>query len=302
MRLRPYHILLCSVKEQEGAVLSWRLSKHLFIVFSPSIPPIKEDVNSSWVTGFLHPPWYAHTVDTVVVQVKSRRDKASGMRERDGWIYGEEIKGKGNRGREGEYKAGSVIKENECHERKWRLWIIQDAERKRQGKGSCKGKTGKESRQDRHAKNWRGYRNRKEKGREHLKGEKKTRDIGSDGGSVGVEVVSCWCVGGVEGRVIRGHLCGLRRQSSVHNGAMQFTSMKNRCSRGMKWHMHLQGERWTRRAGWLWKQTERPGEMTGCVCVCVCVHKTTIYWSASLISLFNRRFRTAWTCQTRSEF
>lgn len=43
--------------------------------------------------------------------------------------------------------------------------------------------------------------------------------------------------------VIRGHLCGLQRHSSAHNGAMQFTSMKNRCRWGMKWHMHLQREK-----------------------------------------------------------
>lgn len=36
------------------------------------------------------------------------------------------------------------------------------------------------------------------------------------------------------GSIIRGHLCGLQRQSSVHSGAMQFTSMKNRCGPGME--------------------------------------------------------------------
>lgn len=34
--------------------------------------------------------------------------------------------------------------------------------------------------------------------------------------------------------IIRGHPCGLQRQSSAHSGARQFTSMKNRCSAGMK--------------------------------------------------------------------
>lgn len=39
---------------------------------------------------------------------------------------------------------------------------------------------------------------------------------------------------GWRGSVIRGHLCGLQRQSSAHSGAMQFTSMKNRCGPGME--------------------------------------------------------------------
>lgn len=39
-------------------------------------------------------------------------------------------------------------------------------------------------------------------------------------------------LGGWRGRVIRGHLCGLQRQSSEHSGATQFTSMKNRCGPG----------------------------------------------------------------------
>ncbi len=51
MSLRPHRILLYSVKECEGGVLSRRLSKHLFIVFSPSIRRTKEDVNSAWVTS-----------------------------------------------------------------------------------------------------------------------------------------------------------------------------------------------------------------------------------------------------------
>lgn len=39
-------------------------------------------------------------------------------------------------------------------------------------------------------------------------------------------------LGGWRGRIIRGHLCGLQRQSSEHSGATQFTSMKNRCGPG----------------------------------------------------------------------
>lgn len=38
-------------------------------------------------------------------------------------------------------------------------------------------------------------------------------------------LLMCWK--GWKGSVIRGHLCGLRRQSSSNSGAMQFTSMKN---------------------------------------------------------------------------
>lgn len=110
MRLRPYHILLCSVKEKEGAVLSRGLSKHLFIVFSPSIPPIKEDVNSSWVTGFLHPPecvFLQHLIRTYCryssrsSQVKTRRIFGNARKRLMILRRGNKRKRK-NRGREGE--------------------------------------------------------------------------------------------------------------------------------------------------------------------------------------------------------
>lgn len=69
-------------------------------------------------------------------------------------------------------------------------------------------------------------------------------------GDTRTDIRECYCVGfkAVDvfeewrASIIRGHPCGLQRQSSANNGARQFTSMKNRCSARMKWHMHLQRE------------------------------------------------------------
>lgn len=84
-----------------------------------------------------------------------------------------------------------------------------------------------------------GWRTDLQKGRQEQRAEEQS-DGESAGGSA---LLMCWWWAGV----IRGHLCGLPRQSSVHNGSTQFTSMKNRCSWGMKWHVHFQRETDTRR-------------------------------------------------------
>lgn len=162
MCLRPYHILLYSVKECQGGVLSRRLSKHLFIVFSQSIHQIKYDVNSAWVTGFLltHQSVYntcnTHTVDTVQYTVQqalycvltilimvriitcwdagspSCFDESECMQEMDGW-WGIERKGKWRRKQKKEGKERA---------------------KNRKIRGKRQRRTEKESRRDRNGKKW----------------------------------------------------------------------------------------------------------------------------------------------------
>lgn len=84
-----------------------------------------------------------------------------------------------------------------------------------------------------------------------------------------------------KGSVIRGHLCGLRRQSSSHSGAMQFTSMKNRCERNEVTHALREVDKG---AEWLRKQSDRPGEMTRCVSARVYCYSTTLIFLLNTFS------------------
>lgn len=110
-------------------------------------------------------------------------------------------------------------------------------------KGKLNGQIRKKGPRNREENRGKGKKKRKTRWKERrYMNREQVKNLEACGLMEGESVLSCWCVGGVEGRVIRGHLCGLRRQSSAHNGAVQFASMKNRCSREMKWHMHLQRE------------------------------------------------------------